>query len=159
MSTRSVDQPDRRGDNDPSMVPVWEEEDLFARDFEGRLIRVDKATAAELEETIKITVDGHEIEVKKAVPATDEQGNVSGAIRRGGSSLGRRRFMTRPVSSIARRCMRPIRFRPCAIANTWIRWAFAAFAWCRSRSTRSERAGWKPAASCCRPASTASRRR
>ena len=76
MSTRSVDQADRRGDNDPSMVPVWEEEDLFARDFEGRLIRVDKATAAELEETIKITVDGHEIEVKKAVPATDEQGNI-----------------------------------------------------------------------------------
>ena len=37
---------------------------------------MDKATAADLEETIKITVDGHEIEVKKAVPATDEQGNI-----------------------------------------------------------------------------------
>ena len=37
---------------------------------------MDKATAADLEETIKITIDGHEIEVNKAVPATDEQGNV-----------------------------------------------------------------------------------
>jgi CRP-like cAMP-binding protein/Fe-S-cluster-containing dehydrogenase component len=76
MSTGSVEQPPPRGDDDLSTFPVWEEEDLFARDFEGRLIRIDKATAADLEETIKITVDGHELEVKKAVPATDEQGNI-----------------------------------------------------------------------------------
>ena len=37
---------------------------------------MDKATAADLEEKFKITIDGHEIEVHKAVPATDEQGNV-----------------------------------------------------------------------------------
>jgi CRP-like cAMP-binding protein/Fe-S-cluster-containing dehydrogenase component len=54
----------------------WEEEELFARDFDGRLIRLDKATAAELQETIKIKIDGHEVEVNKAVPATDEQGNI-----------------------------------------------------------------------------------
>ena len=56
--------------------PSWQDEDLVARDFEGRLIRMDKATAADLEEIIKVTIDGHEIEVHKAVPATDEQGNV-----------------------------------------------------------------------------------
>ncbi len=76
MSAGPMDQFRRRDEAELSSFPIWEEEDLFARDFEGRLIRIDKATAGDLEETIKITVDGHEIEVKKAVPATDEQGNV-----------------------------------------------------------------------------------
>jgi CRP-like cAMP-binding protein/NAD-dependent dihydropyrimidine dehydrogenase PreA subunit len=76
MSTRPIDQTPRHDEDDRSIFPVWEEEDLFARDFEGRLIRTDKATAADLEETIAIMVDGHEIEVKKAVPRTDEQGNI-----------------------------------------------------------------------------------
>ena len=37
---------------------------------------MDKATAADLEEKFKITIDGHEIEVHKAISATDEQGNI-----------------------------------------------------------------------------------
>ena len=76
MNSGPADQALGHDDGDLAGFPVWEDEDLFARDFEGRLIRVDKATAADLEETIKITVDGHEIEVKRAVPATDEQGNI-----------------------------------------------------------------------------------
>ncbi len=76
MSMGSVDRPLKHDADDLSVFPEWEEEDLFARDFEGRLIRMDKATEADLQETIKITVDGHEIEVKKAAPATDEQGNI-----------------------------------------------------------------------------------
>ena len=76
MTTGRVDQSSRPSAQNPANVPAWEEEDLFARDFEGRLIRIDRATAADLEETVRITLDGHDIDVKKAVPATDEQGNV-----------------------------------------------------------------------------------
>src|SRR5262249_31201091 len=76
MSTGSVELPSQFDDDELSDFPAWQEEALFARDFEGRLIRMDKATAADLEESIKITIDGHEIEIKKAVPATDEQGDV-----------------------------------------------------------------------------------
>jgi CRP-like cAMP-binding protein/Fe-S-cluster-containing dehydrogenase component len=76
MSTGSVELPGPFDDDELSDFPAWQEEALFARDFEGRLIRMDKATAADLEESIKITMDGHEVEIKKAVPATDEQGNV-----------------------------------------------------------------------------------
>jgi CRP-like cAMP-binding protein/Fe-S-cluster-containing hydrogenase component 2 len=72
----SVDQTLTLADDEFSEFPAWEEEELFARDFEGRLIRMDKATAADLEEIVKITIDGHEIEVHKAVPATDEQGII-----------------------------------------------------------------------------------
>ena len=76
MSTGSVDQTLKRDEVDLSVFPEWEEEDLFARDFEGRLIRMDKATEADLQEIIEITIDNHAIKVKKAVLATDEQGNV-----------------------------------------------------------------------------------
>jgi CRP-like cAMP-binding protein/Fe-S-cluster-containing dehydrogenase component len=58
------------------MSEIWDDEGLFARDFDGRLIRMDKATADDLERDLTITIDGREITVKKAVPATDEQGNL-----------------------------------------------------------------------------------
>ena len=50
MSMGSVDQVLDREDDELSDFPSWQDEDLFARDFEGRLIRMDKATAADLEE-------------------------------------------------------------------------------------------------------------
>lgn len=57
--------------------PRGEEESLFSRDEEsGHLVRMSAATAADLERQVTITIDGHEITVPKAVPATDEQGNI-----------------------------------------------------------------------------------
>src|SRR5436309_3199036 len=53
-----------------------DEEGLFARDIDGRLLRMDKVTAADLERDVTVTIDGKEITVKKAVPATDSQGNI-----------------------------------------------------------------------------------
>jgi CRP-like cAMP-binding protein/Fe-S-cluster-containing dehydrogenase component len=52
------------------------EEGLFARDLDGHLIRMDKVTAADLERNVTLSIDGRTITVKKAVPATDSQGNV-----------------------------------------------------------------------------------
>ena len=52
----------------------WDE-GLFARDLDGRLIRYDKATREELDKEVKLEIDGEDVGVKKAVPATDEQGN------------------------------------------------------------------------------------
>ena len=53
-----------------------DEEGLFARDVDGQLIRVERATASELDQDVNLTIDGREITVKKAVPTRDSQGNV-----------------------------------------------------------------------------------
>ncbi len=51
-----------------------EEEGLFSRDLDGRLLRMDKVTAEDLDRDVTIKIDGRTITVKKAVPATDAQG-------------------------------------------------------------------------------------
>ena len=53
-----------------------EEEGLFARDIDGQLVRMDKLTAADFDKDVTISVDGQKVTVKKAVPATDSQGNI-----------------------------------------------------------------------------------
>src|SRR6476646_11742209 len=53
-----------------------EDEGLFARDVDGHLIRMDKVTADDFKKDITVTIDGRPVTVKKAVPATDAQGNV-----------------------------------------------------------------------------------
>ncbi len=52
------------------------EEALFARDFDGQLIRFTDATLSDLNDVIKLTVDGEIITVKKAVPLRNSQGTV-----------------------------------------------------------------------------------
>ena len=51
------------------------EEGLFARDVDGHLVRMDKVTASDFDRDVTLTIDGRTITVKKAVPATDSQGN------------------------------------------------------------------------------------
>jgi CRP-like cAMP-binding protein/Fe-S-cluster-containing dehydrogenase component len=53
-----------------------EDEGLFARDVNGRLVRMDRATAADYERQVRLQIDGREITVPKAVPTTDSQGNI-----------------------------------------------------------------------------------
>ena len=52
-----------------------EEEGLFARDVNGQLVRLAPTTAADFDKEITLTIDGQSVTVKKAVPATDSQGN------------------------------------------------------------------------------------
>src|SRR3954447_3765817 len=59
----------------PEMARREEEEGLFSRDENGRLLRMDKVTAADLDLDVTIKIDGRPVTVKKAVPATDSQGN------------------------------------------------------------------------------------
>ncbi len=54
----------------------FDDEGLFARNVNGQLVRVEKATAKELDTDVKLTIDGREVTVKKAVPTRDSQGNV-----------------------------------------------------------------------------------
>lgn len=54
----------------------YEEEALFARDVDGRLIRVEKATASDFDTQISLKIDGHAVAVPKAVPTLDSQGNI-----------------------------------------------------------------------------------
>ncbi len=61
-------------DIDYSVLP--EDEGLFARDVDGQLIRVEKATADELEKTVTLVIDGVQVVVNQAVPECDSQGNI-----------------------------------------------------------------------------------
>ena len=54
----------------------WEEEGLFARDINGQLIRVVAKTEEDYSKFVTVTVDGQQIQVAKAVPTTDAQGNI-----------------------------------------------------------------------------------
>ncbi len=53
-----------------------EEESLFSRDVDGRLVRLEKATAADLDKDITLSIDGRSVTVKKAVTTKDSQGNI-----------------------------------------------------------------------------------
>jgi Fe-S-cluster-containing hydrogenase component 2/CRP-like cAMP-binding protein len=50
------------------------EEALFARDIDGQLIRAADATLNDLEQDVRVTIDGQPIVVKKAVPLRNSQG-------------------------------------------------------------------------------------
>ncbi len=66
----------QRGQDEREEFPGWEEEGLFARDYEGQLIRMDRATADDLDRNVTLTIDGRQVTVKKAVPATDDVGRL-----------------------------------------------------------------------------------
>jgi ferredoxin len=75
MSTGPVSELSPPDELDGDEVLGWKEEGLFVRYLDGRLIRYDAPTHEELDRKVKVTIDGIEIDVKKAVPATDEMGN------------------------------------------------------------------------------------
>src|SRR5690242_14877995 len=53
----------------------WQERRLFVSDLKGRLIRYDAPSREEFDKVVELTIDGHAIRVRRAVPATDEMGN------------------------------------------------------------------------------------
>lgn len=54
----------------------FDDEGLFARDVDGQLIRIEKATAADFDTDVHVSIDGQAITIKKAVPQRDSQGNI-----------------------------------------------------------------------------------
>ena len=131
MSMGSVDQA-RTARRRTFRFPCWQEEGLFARDVDGHLIRMDKVTAADFDRDVTLTIDGQPITVKKAVPATDSQGNVLQGRRRAGPSPGRPRSTTRRRQLFTDDSGAAIRSRSSATATTWTRWPSAGSAWSRS---------------------------
>jgi CRP-like cAMP-binding protein/NAD-dependent dihydropyrimidine dehydrogenase PreA subunit len=55
---------------------AWEEEGLFARDVDGQLVRLERATEGDYRKLVTLVVDGEEVTVPKAAPLTDSQGNI-----------------------------------------------------------------------------------
>jgi Fe-S-cluster-containing hydrogenase component 2/CRP-like cAMP-binding protein len=52
-------------------------ESQYVSDLEGRLIRIEGATQSDLQREFTVTIDGQKVtKVPKAVPATDDQGNI-----------------------------------------------------------------------------------
>jgi Fe-S-cluster-containing hydrogenase component 2 len=64
--------------NNPPLEDLFEQyESQYVRDMEGKLIRVEAATRADLRTLLTVTIDGQRVEkVPKAMPATDDQGNI-----------------------------------------------------------------------------------
>ena len=58
----------------PEMARREEDEGLFSRDLDGRLVRMDKVTADDLNRDVTIKIDGRPVTIKKATPAIDSQG-------------------------------------------------------------------------------------
>ena len=58
------------------LAHTWEEEGLFARDIDGRLIRVVSKTEEDYTRFVTVMIDGQEVRVPRAVPTTDAQGNI-----------------------------------------------------------------------------------
>jgi ferredoxin len=58
------------------LAQSWEEEGLFARDLNGQLIRVVAKTEQDYSRYVTVVIDGQEIQVPRAVPTTDAQGNI-----------------------------------------------------------------------------------
>ncbi|HEY6563577.1 MAG TPA: 4Fe-4S dicluster domain-containing protein, partial [Pirellulaceae bacterium] len=54
----------------------YDDEGLFARDVDGQLIRVEKATANDFDTDVHLRIDGQSLVLKKAVPQRDSQGNI-----------------------------------------------------------------------------------
>jgi NAD-dependent dihydropyrimidine dehydrogenase PreA subunit len=76
MSTGPVSELSPIDELDGDDLLGWKEEGLFVRDLDGRLIRYDAPTHNELDRKVNVTIDGIELEVMKAVPASDEMGNL-----------------------------------------------------------------------------------
>src|SRR5437868_11789741 len=53
-----------------------EEEALFARDDNDLLVRREKETRERFKELVTVVIDGYSVEVPRAVPKTDAQGNA-----------------------------------------------------------------------------------
>jgi ferredoxin len=53
-----------------------EEEVIYERDEDGRLIRLDQPTAWQYQQFVNVQIDGEPVTVRRARPATDAQGNV-----------------------------------------------------------------------------------
>jgi len=60
---------------DPDISLGREEESLFARDENDVLVRREKETRDRFNQMVKVVIDGYEVEVPRAVPKTDSQGN------------------------------------------------------------------------------------
>ena len=63
-------------ENFDEVTQLWDEEGFFARNMKGQLIRFVEATDRDYDEIVTVTIDGQEVKVPRAVPSTDEQGNL-----------------------------------------------------------------------------------
>ena len=55
---------------------VADDEAMFARDMDGRLLRVQKAAAADFDTDVNLKINGQPITVKRAVPTVDSEGAI-----------------------------------------------------------------------------------
>jgi Fe-S-cluster-containing hydrogenase component 2/CRP-like cAMP-binding protein len=64
--------------NNPAAEDIFQQyESQYVSDLDGRLIRVEEATRNDLGLRFSVTIDGQVVkDVPKAVPATDDQGNI-----------------------------------------------------------------------------------
>ncbi|TVP98954.1 MAG: 4Fe-4S dicluster domain-containing protein [Planctomycetaceae bacterium] len=75
LATQTIDFAAASAGGEESAKP-FDDEGLFARDIDGRLVRVKSSTAADFDTDIRLTIDGRAVTVKKAMPLRDSQGSI-----------------------------------------------------------------------------------
>ena len=75
LATQTIDFAAAVADRDETGKP-YDDEGLFARDIDGRLVRVRRSTADDFDAEIRLTIDGQPVTVKKAMPRRDSQGAI-----------------------------------------------------------------------------------
>src|SRR5260221_13278291 len=64
--------------NNPAVEDIFQQyESQYVTDLDGRLIRIEAATRDDMTRLMTVKIDGEAVpNVPKAVPATDDQGNI-----------------------------------------------------------------------------------
>ena len=61
---------------DSTTVASVEDEGLFARDVDGRLIRLERARPEDFDKYVNLTIDGQAVRIPKALPTLDSEGDI-----------------------------------------------------------------------------------
>src|SRR5690606_18991390 len=75
LASQSINFAAAVAERDESGKP-FDDEGLFARNIDGRLVRVHRSTAEDFDAEVQLTIDGQPVSVKKAVPLRDSQGVI-----------------------------------------------------------------------------------
>jgi Fe-S-cluster-containing hydrogenase component 2/CRP-like cAMP-binding protein len=75
LASQSINFAAAVAERDESGKP-YDDEGLFARNIDGRLVRVRRSTAEDFDADVQLSIDGQAVTVKKAVPLRDSQGVI-----------------------------------------------------------------------------------
>lgn len=125
-ATDTIDFATAVAENNENDKP-FDGEGLFARDVDGRLLRVKQSTADDFDTDVSLSIDGRPVVVKKAMPLRDSQAQ-SFAIPTVTRFPDPPQFMMRHRRRLFRAYQISTRFQRYVTRNIYRRWACVAYA-------------------------------